>query len=69
METTQVESSNVDEVSYEAATKTMFVRFKKSGTYAYYDVPRTIYTGLVNASSVGSYFHQNVKNAFRYAKV
>jgi hypothetical protein len=58
-----VSSSNLSEVAYDAASSTLGVRFKSGGEYEYYGVPEHVYRGLVSASSVGSYFHANVKKA------
>lgn len=58
-----VVSSNVAEVGYDAATRTLEVAFNSGGVYQYFDVPSSVYQGLLSASSVGRYLDVNVKKA------
>lgn len=64
-----VVSSNLSAVAYEALTSTLYIRFKSSGTYAYFDVPLTVYNGLMNAASHGEYHAAFIKNNYRYKKL
>ena len=65
-----VSSSTVAAVGYDDATSTLGVTFIKGGVYHYHGVPRTIFEGLLNASSVGGYLDANVKKAgYPYSKV
>jgi len=65
-----VSSTSLSEVAYDAASSTLGVRFKNGGEYEYYGVPESVYRGLINASSVGSYFDANVKKAkYRFRQV
>ncbi|MBB1268634.1 KTSC domain-containing protein [Shewanella sp. SR44-3] len=68
MERQAVISSNLVSVGYDRNTSTLEVEFR-SGMYQYYGVPHDIYEGLMNASSIGSYHHQNIKNSFTCSKV
>lgn len=68
MERQPVESSNLISVGYDENTSTLEIEFR-SGTYQYNDVPRHIYEELMCAGSVGSYHHQNIKNAFEFDRV
>jgi hypothetical protein len=63
-----VTSSNLVSVGYDSASGTLEVEFKDS-TYQYYDVPESIYNGLMSASSKGSYLYQNIRDKFRYRKL
>lgn len=62
-----VSSSNVNSVGYENST--LYVSFHNGGTYAYYNVPETIYHGLLDAPSVGQYFARYVKGRYIYDKI
>lgn len=64
---TKVESSNLNEVAW--ANETLFVRFHHGGEYAYQGVPYGVFTGLLDAPSVGKYFHTEVKTKFAFEKV
>ena len=64
-----VESSNLRSVGYDSATRILEIEFHGSGIYQYSGVPEYEYNGLMNASSKGSYFAQNIKNKYSYRKV
>lgn len=62
-----VDSSNVKAVGYDGAN--LFVGFKINTLYVYFDVPKKVYDGLMQASSKGSFLHQHVMNRYRYEKL
>lgn len=65
-----VDSSNLASVGYEESQKILEVEFINGGIYQYFSVPVSVYQGLMQASSHGQYFDQNVKKAnYRYKKV
>jgi hypothetical protein len=60
MHTTQIDSSNIREASW--ADDTLYLTFVKTGaTYQYSGVPFEKYTELVQAESVGKFFHSAIK--------
>ena len=69
MDRTSVSSSNIDSIGYDSSSQTLEVEFNSGAIYQYYDVPEYIFDELLNASSVGSYLSQNVKNAYSYGQV
>ncbi len=68
MQMTSVSSSNLSAVGYDPATRTLRIQFH-SGAYDYYDVPESVYRGLMSASSHGQYHAAYIKNSYRYSKV
>lgn len=65
-----VSSSSIASIGYDARSQTLEVEFKQSGIYQYYNVPNSIYMGLMNASSHGQYLDNNIKKAgYKYKKV
>ncbi len=65
-----VSSSTVGSVGYDNESKILEIKFKSGSTYQYFDVPQSVYEGLMNAESHGKYFDINVKKAgYRYLKV
>lgn len=64
-----VKSSNLQGVAYNPDTLELYVQFSNGTEYAYSDVPESDYDGLLNAASVGSYFNDNIKNAYTYRRV
>lgn len=69
MNRTPVDSSNVASVGYDPDTLTLEVEFKNGSVYQYFDVPATVYQELMQASSVGTFMHANIKNRYRYMKL
>jgi hypothetical protein len=61
---TPVVSSNIKAVGYDPGTKELTVQFRSGSTYRYDGVPATTYADLIDADSIGSFFHSNVRNAF-----
>jgi hypothetical protein len=52
---TQVESSMIDAVGYDAKTRILEVLFNSGKIYGYEDVPPKVYKGLMAADSKGRY--------------
>ncbi len=63
------ESSNIARYRYEINESVLQVEFKNGGTYNYYDVHQEIFDQMKAAASKGQFLAQNVKGAYRYAKV
>jgi hypothetical protein len=66
---TPVSSSSLTSVGYDEPTQTLEVEFPSGSVYQYFDVPTSVYSELLGASSVGQYFAQNVRNSYRYARL
>lgn len=64
MEMQPVVSSNVQEVGYDESSQILHVRFLNGGLYEYRNVPLIEYESFVNAPSVGSYLHHNIKDVY-----
>lgn len=62
-------SSNVAGFDYIAAQRILIVEFKNGGRYNYYDVPEVMFERMKAAPSKGQFLAQNIKNAYRYARV
>lgn len=62
MEFTQVISTTVAEVAYEKDT--LYIRFTNGRLYKYDDVPKELYHNLINAESIGKFFHGYIKRNF-----
>lgn len=69
MKRTPVTSSNLRTVGYDEATQTLEIEFHSGGVYQYNSVPRSIYEGLMSASSHGKYFHAHIKGVYPYRKI
>jgi hypothetical protein len=67
MQMQTVSSSDLAAVGYENGS--LCVRFNSGGLYVYSGVPESIYSGLMNASSHGKYFHAYIKNSYSYQRI
>lgn len=63
-----VTSSNLDFVEYNSVDCELFITFKSSGKYVYFDVPEFVYCELLNAPSKGKYFNRKIKPFYRYQR-
>lgn len=64
-----VVSSNLVAVAYDNSTETLGIKFKGNTEYHYYNVPESVYRGLMNAASHGSYHAAYIKNAYNYRRI
>lgn len=64
-----VQSSNLRSVGYDSSTSTLEIEFNSGGVYQYFDVPESVYSELMEASSKGSYFHENIKDKYRTQRI
>ena len=69
MDMVPVMSSDLSSVGYDAASRTLYVRFHKGGTYSYSNVPEGVYRGLMNAPSKGRYFRENIRTTYAYRRI
>ncbi len=63
-------SSNLASVGYDPGSHILEVEFLNGSVYQYLGVPDYIYSGLMHASSHGSYLDANVKKAgYAYRRI
>ena len=60
-------NSNLCAVGYDG--QTLRIQFHSGGVYDYLNVPESVYHGLMNAASKGSYHAAHIKNAYTYRKI
>jgi hypothetical protein len=63
-----VNSSNVDQIGYDADRMELHVLFQNGDLYVYSDVPESIFEEFRAAPSVGSYLNREIKNVYNYSK-
>lgn len=64
-----VKSSNISGIAYRESEGILSVSFLNGTRYVYIDVEKEHYKDFQEASSVGSYFHGNIKGKYDYVKV
>ena len=62
-----VSSSNISSIGYDGTN--LSVLFNSGGLYEYFNVPQSIYNGLMSASSHGSYLANYIKGCYRYQRI
>jgi len=65
-----VQSSALEQVSYDAAAHTLCATFRETGrTYIYEEVPQEIYDSLLFADSIGAYFNCHIRDHYPYREL
>ena len=61
MQLQPVKSSNIKAVGYHPESKTLRVQFANDAVHEYANVEPHEHQALVNAPSIGSHFHKNIR--------
>jgi hypothetical protein len=70
MQRRTVSSTNIASIGYDAEHKILEVEFLDRSIYQYFDVPQSLYQGLISASSHGSYLATYIKKGrFTYKQI
>ncbi len=80
MKRTEIESSNIISIGYDAKTQVLEIEFIKHGkadagqgvqspVYQYFKVPQALYDSLMASESKGRFFHRHIRNDFETFKV
>ncbi len=64
-----VTSSNVDAIGHNPRTRVLYVRFHHGGTYAYFDVDRSVYEEFAEAESKGKFLASEIKPRYQYQRI
>lgn len=59
-----VDSSNIQQIGYDAASEELHIVFVKTGLYVFFNVPSFVYDELLSADSKGSYFNRIIKPSY-----
>lgn len=69
-----VTSSNIEAVAFvrteeDNPSGELHIRFRNSRHYVYYGVTEELFNELLNAKSVGVFFHSEIKNKYTYDEI
>lgn len=67
-----VESSNIVALKHDETTQKLSVKFKTGAVYDYENVPKDVFSNVLNAASVGRTFNELIKanpSAYPFALV
>lgn len=62
-----VTSAAVAQIEYDAASRTLFIRFISGEWYAYFDVPPRVRDTFQVAESKGRFFQDHIRDHYTYA--
>lgn len=65
MEMVSVSSSAIESAGYDSYSQTMDIVFTNGQSYTFCGVPRSIFDGLLSASSAGTYYNQNIRGNYQ----
>ena len=63
-----VESEAIDEIDYDDARSTLFVRFAHGDWYRYFAVPKRVHADFLAAESKGRFFRDHIRDRLPYRK-
>ncbi len=63
-ESVQLQSTMLRSADYDDESEQMNLHFANGRTYTCERVPRTVFDGLCNASSPGTFFNENIKGVY-----
>jgi len=69
MDRTQVNSSNIQSIGYDARSAVLEVEFTSGDIYQYFNVPEHLYQQFMQTSSHGQFLDNYIKYNYRYQKV
>jgi len=66
MKKLKIESSILNAVGYDIASKKLYVEFNSGLMYAYKKVPATVVMAMLMAESHGKYFNENIRDSYKF---
>lgn len=69
MNRSPVSSSNILSIGYNSQLAILEVEFTSGDVYQYFNVPKHLHHGLMNASSKGQFLNDYIKYSYRYQKI
>ena len=64
-----VSSTNLSRIRYDDSKNILEIEFEGGRVYQFFDVPKQVFEGLLNAESKGKFFREQIKGHYRYARV
>jgi len=64
-----VESSNIDQVGYDAESQELRVKFNSGAEYKYSNVPGPVFADFLDADSAGKFLNASIKGQYEYERV
>ena len=61
-----VGSAAVSRIAYNERDRKLFITFRETGTYTYFDVPREEYEAFVASPSKGDFFNDRIRDRYDF---
>jgi curved DNA-binding protein CbpA len=65
----QITTANSGILDFEYKSQILKVQFTDGNTYEYFDVPKAVYTKLINSDSPGRFARRHIFNAYVYRSI
>lgn len=65
----EVDSSMMENISYDEAVQELSVTFKNGSVYHYYDVEQPIFDGLEQSASKGRFFIRHIRPWYKFKRI
>lgn len=64
-----IESSAMSFVDYNKRSRRLTITFTSGSRYVYFDVPASVFEGLLAAPSAGRYFDEHIRDRYKFARL
>jgi KTSC domain len=64
-----VESTSLESVGYDSTEQRLEIEFKHGAIYEYLDVPAEVFEAFLAADSKGTFFNNDIKTSYDFARV
>lgn len=65
MDMIRVSSSAIIAIGYDPSTRRMKIQFVEGHTYDFCGVPESVFSGLLRASSKGTYYNDHIRDRYQ----
>lgn len=63
------ESSAFSRIGYDKSSNLLYLDFRTTGLYVYFDVPPSVWGNMQEAESKGRFFHAEIKDNYEYSRL
>lgn len=69
MQRQKVQSSSIDSIGYNSDSNILEIEFLNGRIYQFFNVPESIFNGMMSADSHGKYLNDNIKGIYNYKEI
>jgi hypothetical protein len=64
-----LKSTTINSVAYNPEDRMLEIEFQGGKVYHYHNVPQDVYYSLLNATSAGKYFNENIRDLYPFKEI